>query len=75
MFRKLDDGKYVEDCVAAAEFLLKHPQSTVSRCRRLLQCGAKVNQLAVRLPELAAAAPFYGRAPATADVPKIKQRC
>ena len=34
--------------------------------------GAKVNQLAVRLPELAAAVPFYGRAPATADVPKIK---
>ena len=73
MFRKLDDGKYVEDCVAAAEFLLKHPQSTgklgaVGFCNG----GAKVNQLAVRLPELAAAAPFYGRAPATADVPKIK---
>ena len=24
------------------------------------------------MPELAAAVPFYGRAPATADVPKIK---
>ena len=29
-------------------------------------------QLAVRMPELAAAVPFYGRAPAAADVPKIK---
>ena len=31
-----------------------------------------VNTLAVRVPQLAAAVPFYGRAPATADVPKIK---
>ena len=73
MFRSLDDAKYVEDCVAAAEFLLKHPQSTgklgaVGFCNG----GAKVNQLAIRLPELAAAVPFYGRAPAAADVPKIK---
>jgi len=31
-----------------------------------------VNRLAVLMPQLAAAAPFYGRPPATADVPKIK---
>ena len=31
-----------------------------------------VNMLAVRLPQLAAAVPFYGEAPAVADVPKIK---
>ncbi|MET0502853.1 MAG: dienelactone hydrolase family protein [Candidatus Binatia bacterium] len=73
LFRSIDDGKYIEDCIAAAEFLLKHPQSTgklgaVGFCNG----GAKVNQLAVRLPELAAAVPFYGRAPAVADVPKIK---
>jgi carboxymethylenebutenolidase len=73
MFRKLDDGKYVEDCIAAAEFLLKHPQSTgklgaVGFCNG----GVKVNQLAVRMPELAAAVPFYGRAPASELVPKIK---
>jgi carboxymethylenebutenolidase len=73
LFRKLDEGKYNEDCVAAAEFLLKHPQSTgklgaVGFCNG----GAKVNMLAVRMPQLAAAAPFYGRAPAAADVPKIK---
>ena len=73
MFRKLDEGKYNEDCVAAAEFLLKHPQSTgklgaVGFCNG----GARVNMLAVRMPQLAAAVPFYGRAPAAADVPKIK---
>ena len=73
LFRSLDDGKYTEDCIAASEFLLKHPQSTgklgaVGFCNG----GTKVNVLAVRMPELAAAAPFYGRAPAAADVPKIK---
>jgi carboxymethylenebutenolidase len=31
-----------------------------------------VNQLAVRLPELDAAAPFYGRQPSAGDVPRIK---
>jgi len=73
LFRNLDDGKYAEDCIAAGEFLLKHPQSTgklgaVGFCNG----GVKVNMLAVRMPGLAAAVPFYGRAPAAADVPKIK---
>ena len=31
-----------------------------------------VNTLAVRVPELVAGVPFYGTAPAAADVPKIK---
>ena len=31
-----------------------------------------VNTLAVRLPDLAAAVPFYGGQPAAEDVPKIK---
>jgi carboxymethylenebutenolidase len=73
MQRTLDNGKITEDFVAAAEFLLKHPQSTgklgaVGFC----QGGGRVNQLAVRVPQLAAGVPFYGAAPATADVPKIK---
>ena len=33
--------------------------------------GGMVNMLAVRVPNLAAAVPFYGRQPAAADVPKI----
>ena len=73
MQRSLDEGKLVEDCVAAGEFILKHPQST-GKLGAVGFCGggSRVNILAVRLPELAAAVPFYGRAPATADVPKIK---
>jgi carboxymethylenebutenolidase len=34
--------------------------------------GAMSNNLAVNIPDLKAAVPFYGRQPATADVPKIK---
>jgi carboxymethylenebutenolidase len=73
MFRTLDDSKMTEDFVAAAEFLLKHSQST-GKLGATGFCGGgeRVNTLAVRMPELAAGAPFYGRAPAIADVPKIK---
>jgi len=70
---QLDRTKITEDFVAAAEFLLQHAQSTgtlgaVGFCFG----GGMVNRLAVRMPELAAAVPFYGGAPAAADVPKIK---
>jgi len=34
--------------------------------------GGICNQLAVRLPDLAASVPFYGRQANAADVPKIK---
>src|SRR4029077_12463079 len=73
MQKQLDGPKIIEDFVAAAEYLLKHPQST-GKLGAVGFCfgGGVVNQLAVRVPELAAAAPFYGRAPAAADVPKIK---
>ncbi|MGZ8478970.1 MAG: dienelactone hydrolase family protein [Candidatus Binatia bacterium] len=73
MQRQLDDGKLVEDCVAAGEFMLKHPKST-GKLGAVGFCGggARVNLLAVRIPQLAAGAPFYGRAPALEDVPKIK---
>lgn len=36
--------------------------------------GAMANQMAVHSPELLAAAPFYGRQPDAADVPKIRAR-
>ena len=73
MTRSLDGKKITEDFVAAAVFLLKHSQST-GKIGAVGFCigGVMVNQLAVRLPDLAAAVPFYGRAPAAADVPKIK---
>jgi carboxymethylenebutenolidase len=34
--------------------------------------GAMTNNVAVNCPDLDAAAPYYGRVPATEDVPKIK---
>ncbi len=71
--RTLDGGKITEDFIAAAEFLLKHPQST-RKLGAVGFCfgGGMVNRLAVRMPELAAGVPFYGSAPAVEDVPKIK---
>ena len=73
MQKQLDAGKITEDFVAAAEFLLKHPQST-GKLGAVGFCfgGTTVNRLAVRMPQLAAGVPFYGGAPAVEDVPKIK---
>ena len=73
MYGKLNRAKGTEEFIAAAEFLLKHPQSTgklgaVGFCMG----GGRVNQLAVRMPDLAAGVPFYGGPPALEDVPKIK---
>ena len=73
MQKQLDSAKIAEDFLAAADFLLKHPNSTgklgaVGFCSG----GAMVNRLAVQMPQLAAGVPFYGAAPAVADVPKIK---
>jgi carboxymethylenebutenolidase len=73
MQKQLDGPKIIQDFVAAAEFLLKHPQST-GKLGAVGFCfgGGVVNQLAVRVPQLGAGVPFYGAAPAVADVPKIK---
>ena len=73
MQSKLDRGKIIEDFVAAAEFMQKHPQST-GKLGAVGFCfgGGVVNQLAIRVPQLTAGVPFYGDIPATEDVPKIK---
>lgn len=69
----LDPKKMIEDFVAAAAYLKSHPECTgkvgvVGFCYG----GGVANTLAVRLPDLAAAVPFYGMAPVIAEVPKIK---
>ena len=69
----LDPKKMIEDFVAAAVYLKSHPECTgkvgvVGFCYG----GGVANTLAVRLPDLAAAVPFYGMAPAAADVAKIR---
>lgn len=64
----------LEDFMAAAAVLQKHPLST-GKVGAVGFCygGGVVNELAVRLPEvIQAGVPFYGRQPAAADVPKIK---
>ena len=71
--RQLDRGKMTEDFVAAALHLKTHPECS-GRIGVVGFCfgGGMVNTLAVRLPDLAAAVPFYGGQPAAEDVPKIR---
>ncbi|WP_422859260.1 dienelactone hydrolase family protein [Flagellimonas sp. S174] len=71
MQRQRDRGEMLEDFIAAYDYLMNHDL-----------CNGKVgvvgfcfggwisNMMAVRLPELAAAVPFYGRQPQT-DIYKI----
>ena len=70
---KRDRNEMLEDFIAAYEHLKSHPE-----------CNGKVgvvgfcfggwisNMMAVRIPDLKAAVPFYGGQPAVEDVPKIK---
>jgi len=74
LFGKVDRAKMAEDLYAAAVWLKSRPDST-GKLGVTGFCfgGGIANALAVRMgPDLAAAVPFYGGAPMTADVPKIK---
>ena len=73
MFATLDRAKTREDFVAAAAFTRALP-GTNGRLGAVGFCygGGIVNLLAVRLPDLNAAVPFYGDVPATDAVPNIK---
>ncbi len=74
MFPKLDQAKVREDFVAAAAFLRSRPECT-GKIGAVGFCygGGMVNYLATRLGAgLSAAVCFYGSAPNTEDVPKIR---
>ena len=74
LFAKLDQVKTREDFVVAAAFLKARPECT-GKIGAVGFCygGGIVNYLATRLgPDLSAAVCFYGSAPDTEDVPKIK---
>jgi carboxymethylenebutenolidase len=73
MFRQVDGPKMLEDFVASANWLKARPECN-GKFGAIGFCfgGGIVNQLAVRLPDMGAGAPFYGRQPGAADVPKIK---
>jgi carboxymethylenebutenolidase len=72
-FAKVDQAKAREDWGAAAN----HARTVAGGNGKLgatgfCYGGGIVNYLATRVPELAAGVPFYGAAPPTAEVPKIK---
>ena len=73
MQRQLDRATMTEDFLAAAEFLMEHPEST-GQVGAVGFCfgGGMVNTLAVRLPNLAAGVPFYGSQPSGEDVASIQ---
>ncbi len=73
LFAKLDQNKTQHDFLAAARFLQGLPEcngwiAVVGFCYG----GGIANMLATRLPDLAAAVPFYGSQPAAAEVVNIK---
>ena len=70
---RLDRAAMTEDFVAGARWLMAHAQGT-GKVGAVGFCfgGGMANTLAVRLPELAAAVPFYGGQPAPEDVATIQ---
>lgn len=73
LFSRLDARKRNEDLIAAAAFLESLPECT-GRIGAVGFCygGDIVNMLAVRMPDLAAAVPFYGSQPSAVDTARIK---
>jgi carboxymethylenebutenolidase len=73
LFATLDQSKAFEDFVAATQFLRTQPGAS-DRLGVVGFCygGAISNRLAVALPGLAGAVPFYGSAPPLEGVPSIK---
>lgn len=70
---QLDQQSTVKNFIAAVQYLKTNPVSTgkvgvVGFCWG----GGMANQLAVNSSDVTAAVPYYGRQPATDDVPKIK---
>jgi carboxymethylenebutenolidase len=73
LFATLDQTKTREDFVTAARWLLARADGTgkmgvVGFCYG----GGMAHILSVRVPELAAAVPFYGNVPAASDAAKVK---
>lgn len=76
MQAKLDRDKLLVDLVNSAKVLKSHPLSNGKLgATGFCYGGLVVNHLAVTLgADLLAGVPFYGRAPKTEDVPKIKAK-
>ncbi|WP_029524526.1 dienelactone hydrolase family protein [Polaromonas glacialis] len=73
LFATLDQAKAMEDFLAASLWLNARPDAT-GKLGAVGFCygGGIVHQLAIRLPELHAAVPFYGNSPAPAEAARAK---
>jgi carboxymethylenebutenolidase len=73
LFGTVDQKKMFEDFLASYAWLKARPECT-GKMGAVGFCfgGTTVNNLAVRLPDLAAAVPFYGGQPPAAEAAKIK---
>ena len=73
MQAKRDSKEMLEDFIAAFDYL-KADKDCNGKVGVVGFCfgGGIANQMAVRLPDLAASVPFYGSQPPAEDVPKIK---
>jgi carboxymethylenebutenolidase len=73
IFAKLDPAKRLNDLLSAEPFLKSRPECN-GRIGAVGFCfgGGIVNMMAVRIPDLAAAVPFYGAQPSAEDTAKIK---
>ncbi len=73
MQSKLDKNKMLEDFIAAYDYI-KNDKDCNGKVGVVGFCfgGWIANMMAVRIPGLSAAVPFYGSQPAAEDVPKIQ---
>lgn len=73
LFAVLDPAKRTEDLLAAYD-VVKSRSDCTGKVAVIGFCfgGTTANLFAVRLPDLAAAVPFYGGEPRTDEVPRIK---
>ena len=75
LIRQLDRSTTIQNAVAAIPYLKARPDVTGRiGCMGFCWGGGMANQLAVNSADLGAAAVYYGRQPASQDVPKIKAK-
>jgi carboxymethylenebutenolidase len=73
LFAQLDQAKCREDFLAAATFLKSHPEGN-GKVAAIGFCygGGIAHMLSTRLPDLAAAVPFYGNHPPVEDAARVR---
>lgn len=73
LFSQLDPVKNLSNFIKGFAYARKREDATQKAgCIGFCWGGGIANQLAVHMPDLSVAIPFYGRQPEAADVPKIK---